>query len=339
MEQDKFIALLSKKFSKEISAEEIVLLERTIANDQKYNMLATELEAYFNESSNNENDSHQLAKTWEKIVGLENGMLDYKFNYKKPKISLLSNRLFKVAAIFVLAASIGLAAYQISYIDNLRVDTLVASNQKIFKVLDDGTSIWLNKKSTLTYNKAFGKTKREIFLNGEAYFDVAKNTAVPLIIHAGDVDIEVKGTAFNVNAYTNNNVIQVALIRGAIAVIERGNTKNSILLKPNDKLFFSSKLADRKTAFQILKLNPSVVFKDASWVADTLTFNKEKLRDLALKLEKKYDVEIEIRSEILKERRFSGTFTDQTIYQALEALKLSYPLTYSVKQRLVIIKD
>lgn len=338
MEQDKFIALLAKQFSKEISADESKLLEDTLQRHEKHRFLAKQLEAYFNERSSKETDPNQLAKTWGKIAAFEDEYLVGQFNYTAPKQTLLSSTLFKVAAVLVLAFTVGLFAYQFLSRNN-GVDTLVASEQKVFKVLDDGTSIWLNKKSNITYNKNFGKNKREIFLNGEAYFDVVKNAAVPLIIHAGGIDIDVKGTVFNVNAYSKNNGIQVALIRGSIAVTDRQNSKNSVLLKPNDKLFFSAKLTQSETAFQIVKLNPVVLLKDASWVADTLNFNKEKLRDLALKLEKKYDVKIEIRGEILKEKRFSGTFTNETIHQALEALKLSYPLIYTVNQRLVIIKD
>ena len=337
MEQDKFIVLLAKQFSKEISADESKLLEDTLQRNEMYRLLAMQLKTYFDERSSKETDAGRLVKTWEKIAMHEGGKLADQFDYTAPKQSLMSNTLFKVAAVLVLTFTIGLFAYQ--FLSRNGADTLVASEQKVFKVLDDGTSIWLNKKSNITYNKDFGKKKREIFLNGEAYFDVVKNTAVPLIIHAGGIDIEVKGTAFNVNAYPKNDAIQVALIRGSIAVTDRQNSKNSVLLKPNDKLFFSAKLAQSETAFQIVKLNPVVLLKDASWVADTLAFNKEKLRDLALKLEKKYDVKIEILSEILKEKRFSGTFTNETIHQALEALKLSYPLTYTVNQRLVTIKD
>lgn len=337
MERDKFIALLAKQFSKEISAEESKLLEDTLQRHEKYRLLAKQLETYFIERSIKETDNGQLAKTWSKIAAFEDGNRVDQFNYTAPKQSLLSSTLFKVAAILVLTFAVSLFAYQFLSRNNGN-DTLFASDQKVFKVLADGTNVWLNKKSTITYNDDFGKKKREIFLEGEAYFDVVKNADVPLIIHAGGIDIEVKGTAFNVNAYPKNNAIQVALVRGAIAVTDRQNS-NSVLLKPNDKLFFSAKLAQSENAFQIVKLNPTVLLKDASWVADTLNFNKEKLRDLALKLEKKYDVKVEIWSDKLKEKRFTGSFSNETLDQALQALKLSYPFTYTVNQRVVVIKD
>lgn len=79
--------------------------------------------------------------------------------------------------------------------------------------------------------------------------------------------------------------------------------------------------------------------KEIKQTDDTLIFRKEKLKDLAIRMEKKYQLKIEIQSEQLKEKRFSGTFSTETIQQALEALKLSYPLTYTISNGLVTIKD
>lgn len=338
MERDKFIALLSKKLSADISEKELVLLNEAITNNNHYALLANELGTYLNKVEYSNASAEQLEGIWEKIGTANNSDTADKFKYTQPKLSLLANPLFRIAAIFVMALTVGFLSYRF-FSGGDDINQLTAADQKVFKVLADGTNVWLNKKSTISYNDDFGKKKREIFLEGEAYFDVVKNADVPLIIHAGGIDIEVKGTAFNVNAYPKNNAVQVALVRGAIAVTDRQNSKNSVLLKPNDKLFFSAKLTQSENAFQIVKLNPTFLLKDASWVADTLTFNKEKLHDLALKLEKKYDVKVEIQSEKLKEKRFTGSFTNETLDQALQALKLSYPFTYTVNQRVVVIKD
>jgi len=339
MEKDKFIELLSKRFTKEIAAGESKLLEQAIEDHESYRLLATRLEAYLDQGNNKENNTDKLAKTWQKIAQFEQGELAGRFDYRGTKQALPPNTLFKVAAILVLAFTAGLFAYQFFSKNDRDRQTLAATQQKVFKVLEDGTSVWLNKKSSISYNKVFGKNRREVYLNGEAYFDVAKNAAVPLIIHVGAIDIEVKGTAFNVNAYPENDSIEVALVRGSISVTDRKNTQNRVVLRPNDKLFFAVKSAQSKAAFEIVRLSQAILLRDANWMADTLTFSKEKLSELALKLEKRYEVRIEIRSEILKEKRFSGTFTNETIHQALEALKLSYPLTYTVDQRLVTIKD
>lgn len=333
MEKDKFIKLLSKNLSGEISESEQSQLTHALENEA-YRNLAAEMESYFAEKK--VESAVPLALIWGKIEEAETHTIENKFNFSAPKQSLFSSALFKAAAILVIVFGFGIAGYY--FFNQKQTATLAATNEKVFKVLDDGTRIWLNKKSNLSYNEDFGKKSREIALDGEAYFDVAKNTSVPLIIHAGGIDIEVKGTAFNVNAYKENDGVAVALVRGAIAVTDRKNTKNSVLLRPNDKLFFLN-TSTVESAFKIASLKPELILKEASWTADTLIFNKEKLVDLALKLEKKYDLKIEIRSEKLKERRFSGAFTTETIHQVLEALKLSYPLTYTVTNRLVIIKD
>jgi len=336
MEKDQFILLLSKKLSKEISVTEQMQLDQALQNEA-YQQLADQMELYFAEKKKL-NFKGPLEATWSRIAEAEKGTLVNGFDFSAHQQSLFSSTLFKAAAVVVVIFGIGLIGY---YFANRSQTTLLATtDHKIFKVLEDGTRIWLNKQSSITYNEDFGKQQREITLTGEAYFDVVKIAAVPLIVHAGRVNIEVKGTAFNVNAYQNNDGIEVALVRGSIAVTDSQNSKNSVLLRPNDKLVFSSQSAlQNQNSFKVMVLQPELLLKETSWLADTLVFHKEKLIDLAPKLAKKYDVSIEIRSEKLKETRFSGTFTNETIDQALAALKLSYPLTYTINKQLVIIKD
>ncbi len=340
MERENFIALLSKKLSQEISASEQTLLNDALANNKECQQLATQLEHYFNEKSKDNASTESLAQTWVMIAEAERGAITNQFDYSAKKQPNLLTTLLKIAAVLILVLSAGWMGYYLLNRSHKDFEAIAATDQKVFKVLADGTRIWLNKQTSITYNQDFGKHQREIFLSGEAYFDVVKNTDVPLFIHAGDIDIEVKGTAFNVNAYREAKQVQVALVRGSIAVTERQNTAHSILLKPNEKLVFIPKtITQSESNFQIMAVKPNVLNKEIGWTADTITFNKEKLIDLALRLEKKYDVKIDIKSETLKEKRFSGTFTNQTIQQALDALQLSYPFTYTINNRLVTIKE
>lgn len=340
MERDTFITLLSKKLSQKISADDQMLLNDALQNNEGYQQLATQLERYFNEKSKENIAAKSLGQTWAMIAEAEKGASVDQFNYNAKKQPALSATLLKIAAVLVLVLGAGLLSYHLLNRSHKDFEAIAAADQKIFKVLPDGTRIWLNKQTTITYNQDFGKQQREIFLNGEAYFDVAKNSDVPLFIHAGDIDIEVKGTAFNVNAYQAARQVQVALVRGSITVTERQNTAHSILLKPNEKLVFVSKtVAQSESNFQIMAVKANMLNEEISWTTDTLIFNKEKLRDLALRLEMKYEVKIDIKSETLKEKRFSGTFTSQTIQQALDALQLSYPFTYTINNSLVTIKE
>jgi transmembrane sensor len=248
---------------------------------------------------------------------------------------------FKIAAMFIVCVGLGFFLY-ITMIrkEDSTTDSMLAENIKVYKTLDDGTKVWLNKSSSIRINKNFGQQKRELFLKGEAYFDVFKNTKVPLIIHAGDINIQVKGTAFNVKAYKENGEVQVALVRGIVEVSNRLNSKQSVLMRPNDKLVFSKSGPNGKeNGFLVVHVNPDLLLRETRWTIDTLIFSKEKLSVLALRLEKKYDLKIDIQSNVLKNKRFSGTFTNETILQTLEALKLSYPLKYKIEGKLVVIKD
>ncbi|MEJ7779016.1 MAG: DUF4974 domain-containing protein [Daejeonella sp.] len=129
------------------------------------------------------------------------------------------------------------------------------------------------------------------------------------------------------------------VLRGLIQVSDRLDSKRKVLLHPNEKLIFNNSQNIGQNKFLVRSMKSGALLNDTKWIADTLIFNKEKLRDLTVRMEIKYDLKIEIYSEKLKDKRFSGTFTNENIQQALEALKLSYPLTYTINNRLVVIKD
>ncbi|SFH40050.1 FecR family protein [Pedobacter insulae] len=341
MEKDEFLKCLSSKLSGEISVADEALLEQAIENNEEFKRLASEFEHYFKQHTVGSSNLEQLNHIWEMILIAEEEGFKEKFNYSLPRKAIFAGLpMLKIAAMLVIFIGASLLGYQFLYRNaDPGLVKIVATNQKLFKMLDDGTKIWLNKRSVISYNEDYGKHKREIFLEGEAYFDVTTNKKVPLIIHASKIDIEVKGTAFNVKAYKENKEIQVALVRGLIQVTDKLDSNHKILLKPNEKLIFSATENKAQNNFMVLAMASQVLLGDTKWVADTLVFRKEKLKDLVLRMEKKYDLNIEIQSEQLKEKRFSGTFTNETIHQALAALKLSYPLTYTINKRLVVIKD
>ncbi len=340
MKREDFLKLLSQKLSEEISSQDHDKLIAAIEMNDEYKKLADELTGYFKNSKPTTTANLQLEKTWEKIDHATQNTFDEKFDYTKySKYGSSYAYFLRIAAVFIVVLGVGIIGYQWFKDNDIVFEQIATTNQKTLKVLDDGTKVWLNKKSTISFNKGFGKQKREIFLNGEAYFDVAKNKKVPLFIHAGEINIEVKGTAFNVNAYQKNTAIQVSLVRGAIQITSKSNQIPGVLLKPNEKFIFQKIQADGGPNYKVFSMASQEMLKGVEWITDTLIFRKEKLKDLVSRMERKYGVKIEIHSEQLKEKRFSGTFTTETIQQALEALKLSYPLTYTINNRLVVIKD
>ncbi len=223
--------------------------------------------------------------------------------------------------------------------------------------LPDGTVVLLNAGSKLTYNKDFGKELREVTLTGEGFFEVQKNKDKPFIIHTSSINIKVLGTVFNVKAYPEDKRTETSLIRGSIEVTMKNRPNDKIILLPSEKLVVENntvinKVIDRKESgveipevsvspvMSINKLNYSPVdstVAEAAWINNKLVFRDESFAELTNRMERWYDVDIEITDPVLQEKRLSGIFEKETIDQALEALKISLPFRYEQQENKIII--
>lgn len=231
------------------------------------------------------------------------------------------------------------------------VSTKNGSKSKI--QLPDGTQVWLNSGSNISYDNEFGGTTRQVKLTGEAFFDVVKDNARPFIIHTTSVDVTVLGTAFNVRSYPEETVTETSLIRGAVEVTLRANADKKILLKPNEKLIVSNdssivkndsavavdtrKRPAAMTLTQVHHLDKDSVASEVLWTKNKLVFDGETLSEVALKLERWYGVKVIIRGEELKNTQFTGVFDDDNLTEVLYALQLSGDFKYVIKRNEVII--
>ena len=223
-------------------------------------------------------------------------------------------------------------------------------------LLPDGTHVWLNAGSRLTYDKTYGAQLREVNLTGEALFDVAHNPAKPFVIHTTRVDIKVLGTRFNVKSYPTDKTTEATLLRGSIEVSIKARPDEKIILKPNEKLVIANddsalhrylsphtektskaneSLVDiRKPAYDASGINI-----ETSWVDDRLIFQDEAFGSLAKDMQRWYGVSIRFTRPDQEEWRFTGNFRKETIQQALEALKLTAPFTYTINETQITIYD
>lgn len=343
MKKKDFFKLLTRKLSGNLTAEESRRLERIIQSDQRILQMASLFDEYPEgfESSRLHREQ-KLERVW-RVIGEAEASGDPALRYDFAGRKTLSFRktLLKAAALVLFVIASALFLYYITGREKPEVYVSAhADGFKIFKTLDDGTKVWLNKGTSIRYNEDFGKRSRQIYLQGEAFFDVTRNPAVPLFVHAGSIDIEVKGTAFNVRGGTDFKRIEVSLVHGLIQLTEAGKKDQSLLLRPSRKIiiFTGSPAGNRLSVNNIIVLSGKNLQQELKWTKDSLVFKKEKLKDLAVQLERKYDVKIEIRNEKLKDKRFSGIFRDELIREALDALRLSYPFTYTISGKLVIIK-
>lgn len=216
-------------------------------------------------------------------------------------------------------------------------------------ILPDGTKVWLNAGSSITYDSSYGRSIREVALSGEAFFDVVKNKERPFIIHASKINIKVLGTQFNVRSYPSDNTTEASLIRGSIEVTFKDKPNNRIILKPNEKIVIDNGRnpedvleSFRKSHHEKIHELPGVDIKkltyeyktgtiiETSWVENKLIFQDESFEDLARQLERWYGVSIIFKNNKLKENRLTGSFKNETIRQALDALKFTASFNYGI---------
>ena len=220
--------------------------------------------------------------------------------------------------------------------------------------LPDGSQVNLNAGSTLRYQNIFGLKRRDVWLDGEGFFDVRKSSK-PFIVHSGTVQIKAVGTSFNVRAYASDQIVETTLVSGKIVVTgigqHRETTEHGMTLLPNQKLIVSN-LPDRqdssdessseqvvdteKTVILKKKVNPApeISWKDNKWVID-----REDLNSLAVKLERRFDVEIIFSDEQLKSFRYNGSLPDLSMEQVLKVISMASPIDYSVNEKTVIISE
>jgi transmembrane sensor len=217
--------------------------------------------------------------------------------------------------------------------------------------LPDGSTVWLNAGSKLVYDKNFDSKLREVSLTGEGYFDVVKNPDKPFIIHAGKVDIKVLGTVFNVKSYPGERSTEASLIHGSIEVVIKDRPQEKIILKPNEKIIVSNQPVQETTgtlrpaavnepivAISHLSYEPNdSTIIETSWVENRLIFQNEPFRDLAVKMERWFGVTIQFENEEVQQLRFRGSFTHETIHQALAALKITGGFNYKIDDNKVIV--
>jgi ferric-dicitrate binding protein FerR (iron transport regulator) len=204
-------------------------------------------------------------------------------------------------------------------INELEVEAPAGSRTHI--ELGDGTKVWLNHGSKLKYPYRFGGDFRKVFLIGEAYFEVAHNARVPFIVGTNRMDVKATGTAFNVSAYPDDNAVVTTLVEGKVILYERKNNSEIKALTPGECLKFDA----QKISYTLETGN---TLKYTAWKDGQLVFKNDNVEDVARKLSRWYNIDVEIINQKIKEYPFTATFSDETLPQVLELLSLATPVSY-----------
>lgn len=287
-------------------------------------------------------------------------------------LSLKSKRIsfrswLKYAAIFLIVINIiGIVGYLVirkTPLQNLYSEISVPNGSVLKCVLPDGTQVWLNAGSKLRYVKNFDQKVREVFLEGEGYFVVAKDPKRPFVVEASNLTIRDIGTEFDVQCYPSERKIEATLVKGLIKVTKaNGRDKHTdVMLKPNQKLTFVKETGtffiagDLKKTSKKISAEPSVdqeIKKEReeemivktidpkpviAWKDDKLLLTGERFEEVKGKLERWYNVNITVTDPEILDFRFMGSFEKESIVQALDALKLASPFHYKINKNNIII--
>lgn len=373
MSQEKFWVLFSKRLSGEASADELQLLEKLISEHPEWQYAIQNLEDLWKYQPDKDHtpseDAYMLhlhrmselnvsfgeeARSGREILSTNSRNRFGKW-YWAAAVVLILLGLFTFTDLFRGAEKNEEVTQQVN-----EVSTRPGSKSKV--QLPDGSVVWLNAGSKLTYNKDFGIEKREVTLIGEGFFDVAKNKEKPFIITTSSISIKVLGTAFNVKAYPDDKQTETSLIRGSIEVTIKTRPNNKIILSPSEKLVVENNVARVETekketeratdnivrtqlpvistlmSINKLKYSPAdSTVAEIQWINNKLVFRDESFNDLAVRMERWYNVSIEITDVKIAEERLNGIFETETVSQALEALKEFIPFQYEKDGNKIII--
>lgn len=198
----------------------------------------------------------------------------------------------------------------------------VMNGQKADIVLADGTAVYINSGSKITYDNSYNKEKRILTLDGEAYFEVAHNKEKPFIVKANGVDVEALGTSFNVKAYKTSQTVSVILVEGKVKV---GDEKNEEILNPNERLEYNL-LAK---SFEKSELHPNTDL--LLWRSNELAFYGESLNEICQTLTHMYNWKFIFKSEAAKHYTFSGVIRNNSLENVLSFISQATAIKYEIK--------
>ena len=205
--------------------------------------------------------------------------------------------------------------------------------KRLHLIFSDGSSVFLNAGTTIKFPIKFLKGQpREVFLDGEAFFDIVKDEKHAFIVQANRLRTKVYGTKFNVNSYRNNDLDQIVLQAGSVGVKSNGEqTKTSaeILLKPNEIA-----ILDKTDLLYKQKVD---IKSHIAWVKGVFMFKNERFEDIFKKLERHYDVSIQINQPALNDSRYTGTFDIETIAEVLKTFSKLKGFSYEIDNKEITI--
>ena len=298
-----------------------------------------EVKQLLEELKNDEFEKEWMKDQWDQAPEMMNKAVQKQI-MANIKADITPTRTFKmkqwlaVAASLLLILTTSLSGYLLYEGQNKKLagdmTVTVEKGQKVALTLPDKSRVWVNSGSTLTYGSRFNKHERIIELNGEAYFEVAKNKNAPFIVESHGFSVEALGTTFDVKAYADEKQISTVLMEGKVEV---GDALNKINLTPNQKVTYN-----RETkSMQKSDVVDGLIYAD--WRYNKLNFNSETFENIAAVLERNYNVKFVFEAQSLKKYRYSGTIGNTSLESLLQIFAMTSPISYHMKDSVIYMNE
>jgi ferric-dicitrate binding protein FerR (iron transport regulator) len=338
MRDNRFLLLVTRKLSGEASQNELQELADLLKNDLSSKEEFEMMSRYWQQENQAQttNTESALQKTLSRL-GIEP---ETQQETNEPVIKRIPVwKIFtRVAAAVILLGGLSFGAYKLinttsSNDDKNLVQKANAKGVKSTIALADGSKVWLNADSKLQYPSSFTGNTREVYLNGEAFFDIEKNPSKPFIIHLANGTIRVLGTSFNIKAYDNEPVVETSVSTGKVAFIPRlknNNKADTIFLTPNNKVIYQLKTEKTTTAATVSE-------EDRAWTEGKLIFRSMLFEEIGIELERNFGKKVVFEDSDIKTYRLTGSFQNNTLSEILYYLSKTKSFSYSVTDEQIVI--
>ncbi|MES2893766.1 MAG: FecR domain-containing protein [Bacteroidota bacterium] len=334
MNNNDFLLLVSKRLSGEATEAELSELEAVMNSDANH-ALQFKIQQQYWEEHDNLNQQDIETSLQKLLTRLELPAGEQLTEVPAKARSIFGYSRLSIAAAAAVAVIVSLSIFFLPSSRKQGASSQVASlekkqNSKGIKStiqLADGSKIWLNADSKIQYPEVFDGNTREVYLNGEAFFEVAKNPAKPFIIHLANGTVRVLGTSFNIRAYDNEKAVETSVATGKVAFIPKykNTTKkaDTIFLTPNKKLSYVF------TAEKI-EVAATIAINDKAWTEGKMIFKAMRLQEIATELERNFGKKVVFNNEEAKNYILTGSFQDNTLEEVMYYFSLSKKIHYKI---------
>ena len=320
--------IIISKFENKISPNDEALLSKWLSENENLKLYQEIESVWMVVQKRSKGYQPEVKVYWEKLAD----KLQLPSAQRKSKL-LSFKKLYKYAACVALFLITSISIYW-----GIQANEEVVSEYKYTAVtgkrqirLPDGTLIWLHHHTTLTYKSDFKKTNRNVYLNGEAFFEVTKDKKNQFIVHTNTIDVKVYGTKFNVSSRNDEQQVTVSLVSGSVGLTDHETCQRKMLV-PGETATYNKQNHN-------IDINTNEIDINTAWIAPSIQFANRNLSYICEVLSNRYNANIQVDPEVGEKYLYTFTLHDETVDEILELISSIHPISYSIdKNKTIHIK-